>query len=477
MRWLALIVFSACLQGCTVPLGPGFNQPYRSVDVTATSIEPPHIHVQVADRLENDGDRSLSYLDVVLPGGPSFGTRDVSATVGGHSVSIVRVTRESGPSLRIPFDPPWPQKEQREIGINYDLDPAPEGRGVVAAASDGFYLADPTVFPSWLPPVGPFARSSLRAATEELDIAVPADFHVLAGGREQGSQRRGEFLVHRFQTLGAEFPPYLIAGRYQERRIDTAHGAAIFWTRDPLDEETARAAAERLTSTFVTYQNLFGRVMRNPFPIHIAETSAELAPIIVVTPNISAASFPGGVLLGQRSVALGIASDPVLELADYELARTWFGWHVRPRAEVDLLLGRGMALFAAVHADEARRGGKANRQQQIARLTATYDGLGPTADEKPGFGPVVGYTRAQMSANSYKGALFLFALEDIAGEEKLHRAVRRVLAAMAGQEIGSDEFRSAVEAESGRNLAGEFHAWFDRPGIPPEFRARHAAAH
>ena len=475
MRWLALIVFSASLLGCTVPLGPGFNQPYRSVDVTATSIEPPHIHVQVADRLENDGDRSLSYLDVVLPGGPSFGTRNVSATVGGHSVSIVRVTREAGPSLRIPFNPPWPQKQGREIDFTYDLEPAPVGRGVVAAASDGFYLADPNVFPSWQPPVGPFARSSLRATTEELDITVPADFHVLAGGRELGTQRRGEFVVRRFQTLGAEFPPYLIAGRYQEKRVDTGPGAAIFWTRDPLDEETARAAAERLTSTFALYQNLFGRVMTNPFPIHIVETSADLAPIIVVTPNISATSFPGGVLLDQRAVALGIASGSVLDLADYELARTWFGWHVRARPEVDLLLGRGMALFAAVHANEARRGSNATRPQQIARLIATYDGLGPGAHEKPGFGPVVGYTRAQMSANSYKGALFLFSLEDIAGEEKLHRAVRRVLAAMAGQEIGSDEFRSALEAESGRNLAGEFHAWSDRPGIPPEFRARYSA--
>jgi len=304
---------------------------------------------------------------------------------------------------------------------------------------------------------------------------VPGDFHVWAGGSEQGSQRRGESVVHRFQTLGAEFPPYLIAGRYQERRVDTGHGAAIFWTRDSLDEMTARAAAERLTATFVTYQNLFGPVMRDPFPIHIVETSAELAPVAVVTPNISATSFPGGMLLDRRAVALGLARDAVLEMADYELARTWFGWHVRPRAEVDLLLGRGMALFAAVHAEEARQGGTAIRGQHIAQLLATYDGLGAAAAQKPGFGPLVGYTRAQVSANSYKGALFLFTLEDVAGEEKLHRAVRRVLAAMAGQEIGSDEFRSAIEAESGRNLADVFHAWSDRPGIPPEFRARYAA--
>jgi hypothetical protein len=48
---------------------------------------------------------------------------------------------------------------------------------------------------------------------------------------------------------------------------------------------------------------------------------------------------------------------------------------------------------------------------------------------------------------------------------------------MTGQEkIGSAELRSAVEAEAGRNLAGEFHAWLDHPGLPAEFRAHHAAA-
>jgi hypothetical protein len=34
--------------------------------------------------------------------------------------------------------------------------------------------------------------------------------------------------------------------------------------------------------------------------------------------------------------------------------------------------------------------------------------------------------------------------------------------------------RSALEAETGRNLAGVFHAWLDHAGIPADFRARYA---
>ena len=475
MRSLALILISSSFLGCAVALGPGFSHSYRSVDVSATSIEPMHVHVRVTDKLENVGDRGLAYLDVALPSGPSFGTREVSVTVGAKAVPSRRVTRQSGPSLRVPFDPQWLRGEEREIAFAYDLEPAPEGRGVVAATADGFYLADPNVFPAWQPPLGPFAQASLRAHTEQLEVTVPADFRVLAVGREQHSQRRGEFVIHRFETLGAEFPPYLVAGRYQERRAETGSGTVVFWTREPLDEKTARLAAQRLTATVATYEQLFGPVARNHFPIHVVETSAELAPIVMATPSISAASFPEGVLFDHRAVALGLANDQVLDLADYELARTWFGWHVRPQPEADLLLGRGMALFAALLAAEAR-GGTAVRQQEIARLIARYDGLGPAADQKPGFGPPVGYSREELTAKAYKGALFLVALENIAGKEGFYRAVRRLLTDMAGQEIGSDELRSAVEAEAGRNLAAVFHAWLDHPGLPAEFRVRYTAA-
>lgn len=471
MRSLALMLLCISLLGCAVALGPGFNQSYRSVEISPTSIEPTHIHVQVRDRLENVGNRGLVYLDVTLPGGPTFGTRDVSISVGEKRVASQKVSRQSGPSLRVPFDPPWLRGEKREIGFTYDLDPAAEGRGVVAATPDGFYLADPNVFPAWQSPAGPFAQASLRAHTQRLEVTVPADFRVLAVGRELRSQRRGDFVIHGFEMLGAEFPPYLVAGRYQERRQETERGTVIFWTREALDERTARLAADRLLATAATYERFFGTVTRKRPPIHVVETSADLAPIVVATPNISAASFPAGVLFDRRAVALGLAAAPVLDLADYELARTWFGWHVRPRPGADLLLGRGMALFAALHAAEVR-GGSALRQEEIARLIATYNNMGPAADDKPGFGPLQGYSRAEMTAKSYKAALFLLSLEDIAGEEQFHRAVRRILAGMAGQEIGIDELRSAVEAEAGRNLAGVFHAWLDHAGLPAEFRAR-----
>jgi Peptidase family M1 domain len=475
MRSLALILLSVTLLGCAVALGPGFNHTDRIVSVSAISIEPTRITVRVADKLENIGNRGLAYLDVSLPAGSSLGTQNLGITVAGKTVASRKVNAGSGSLLRIPFNPSWPIGGEREIAFRYELEPSPDARGAVAANPDDFYLADPNVFPSWRVPLGPFARGSLRAQTERLEITVPADFRVLAVGRERRSERRGELIIHRFEMVGAEFPPYVIAGRYQEQRLNTEGGEVVFWTRESLDGRVARRAAQRLTASAAVYEESFGRIERRRSPIYVVETSAELAPIAVETPDIPAASFPKGVLFDRRGVAAGLAIDSVLNVADYELAQTWFGWHVRPEPEADLLLGRGMAFFAALHAAEAR-GGKALRQEEIARLIQTYDGLGSAADEKPGFGPPFGYNRAELTAKAYKGALFLLSLEDIAGEEKFHRAVRRILTDMAGQEIGTNELRSAVEAEAGRNLAEVFHTWIDHPGLPADFRKRYSVA-
>jgi len=472
MRPFLLILSCALCTGCAVALGPGFSQPTRTVDVTATSIEPTHIHIQVTDTLENVGNRGLDNLDVTLPGGPIFGTRNVSVAVEGRIVAGEERHLEPGSSLRIPFVPEWRQGETKEIVFNYDLEPAREGRGVVATTADGFYLASPNVFPFWETPLGPFARGDLRAHTEELEVAVPADFRVLALVREQRSRRRGELVVHRFVWRGADFPPYLIAGRYRERRIETQQGSFFFWTREPIDEAMAQMAADHLAATVATYNRLFGTVSNKRPSIYIVETSAELAAVAEATEDIAAASFPEGVLFDHDAVRLGLASAPVLDLADYELGHTWFGWHVLPRPEAELLLGRGMALCASILATEAR-GGPASRQQRVAQFIATYD-RDNSADKKPGFGPASDYGREEIRAKSFKAALFLVSLEDVAGAEKFNRAIRRILRVMAGREIGSDELRSAMEAETGQNLAPMFHAWLDHPGVPENFRTRYA---
>jgi len=58
------------------------------------------------------------------------------------------------------------------------------------------------------------------------------------------------------------------------------------------------------------------------------------------------------VLLDRRALTQGIANESILELAEYELARTWFGWRVRPALEDQILMGRGVGLYGLIVAAE-----------------------------------------------------------------------------------------------------------------------------
>jgi hypothetical protein len=303
-------------------------------------------------------------------------------------------------------------------------------------------------------------------------------------------------VLHEFRVPSDDFPFYLVAGRYQEQRVKTQHQTLIFWTLEPLNGQTADSAAERLAATATVYQNFFGplpkKEAKTPWPIRIVETSADLAPrwppvqsrsspgsalIDDQSSNGWAVSFPEGVLLDRRAVAQGLATDAVLRVAEFQLAGTWFDWSVRPAVGSQLLQGRTMGRFGIVLAAEAR-GGDAARRSEIARLIEAYDRDAPVAiDPKSADGQAIPLNPLQRAAwQADRGALFCVALEDMAGKERLQRALQRVLQGLAGQEVEDADLRSALEGETGRDFAAVFHQWLGHPGIPSDFRAEYAPA-
>src|SRR5262249_32196645 len=156
---------------------------------------------------------------------------------------------------------------------------------------------------------------------------------------------------------------------------------------------------------------------RDAWPIHVADTSADLAPpsspggvapADTDPPDTWAASFPEGVLLDRRVTAQGVAAERSLRLADYQLAMTWFGWHVQSGADARVVSSGAMARFALTVGAEAR-GGDAARRNEVARLIEDYD-RSPTGEP----------------AETNRGALMCVALEDLAGKEHFSTAIRHV---------------------------------------------------
>jgi hypothetical protein len=186
------------------------------------------------------------------------------------------------------------------------------------------------------------------------------------------------------------------------------------------------------------------------------------------------ASFPEGALLDPRAFQQGLASEAVLQLAEYELARTWFGWRVRPRPEAQILMGRGVGLFGLVIAAEGR--GQGERRRMVASLIERYDESRAAAPDRRLMEPPAGYSRAERISTGYRAVFFFVALEDFCGHDNLRTALRDIISARASSDTGYEELRAAAESASGKDLAEMFRNWLVQPGIPDDFRARYEKA-
>lgn len=470
-RTIAILTAAALQAGCAVPLGPGFGHPTRAIDAGIPPAALTGVHLRVTDTLKNSGNRDLVYLDVDLPEATVPGSLKIA--VDGRDVQPSRATSESGAARRVSFDHRWVPGQSRTIVIDYTLPPEFSSRGLIAAAPDGFCVADPSAFPAWLTPPGLFASSDWRARTRTIEVTFPAEFRVLAGGLERHTVRQGTSTRYQFRTGAHGTSQYVVAGRYLEQRVKTANGEVVFWTFQPLDASAAQAAAERLAATSATFGRLFGALTKHPAPMYVVESPAP-ASSGAANDGLSAASFPEGVLLDRSAFARGLDSEPVLEAAEYGLARIWFGWYGEPNQESRILLGRGISLFAVALAAEAR-GGEAARRSQIARLYAAYQGSISRAGDQPLVNVPVDATLEQLSTDAYRAALFWAALEDLAGPDNFGRAMRRYWTATKDQPLEMDELRSALEAAAGRDFAPAFRTWLNRPGVPDDFRARYSA--
>lgn len=476
------------------PLGPGFHFAARQTEVLSATDAPDMLHMRVVDHLENAGNRNLKSLEVRLPEGPAFGTQNLRLSIDGKQVTPEHSSIIDRRMMRAAFDPIWEQHQPREIVTEWDMTPNSTARGSIAATAKGFYIADETALPLWQRPFGIFSRGETDPDRESLTVVAPADFRILASGK---AVKRHKGLPGSMVSQDSrirpdkDFLPYVVAGRYQESAVKRPQATVRFWTFQPLDPQAMQTAAARLAASMRALSDFFGPAFKGKASIHIVESPGDL-PIefgdlenlqqdglhashetsgAMADPALGGNSFPEGALLDSNAIARGVADEAVLQLAEYELARTWFGWRVRPYPEAQILMGRGVGLFGLVIAAEAR--GQDQRRRMIASLLERYDRARAVAPDKRLMEPPFGYSRAERISTGYRAALLLVELEDLCGHGPLRAAFRGIVYSRSGDEAGYEELRAAVESASGRDLAELFRRWLIQPGVPDEFRDRY----
>jgi hypothetical protein len=459
------------------PLGPGFRFTSRQTEIRVSPSTAEQLHIRVVDRFDNVGDRPLRSMEVRLPEGPNSGIQAVRMTVNTGKIVPEHNSEVDRRMMRAAIDPEWKQLQPREIVAEWDIKPGQSDSGVATSAA-AFYILDVTALPLWQPPYGIFTSGGPDPVDETLTVSAPADFRILAPGtpiKNKNAVAANQVAQSFHINPSEDFLPFVVAGRYNEQIVNTRQGAVSFWTFRPLDAEQARTAAARLSSAARAFTDFFGPASKEKTILHIAEAPGQLPSEFGDGSAPGAASFPNGVLLDSHAFSQGLSDEPTLELAEYELVQTWFGWRVRPRPVAQILMGRGIGLFGVVIAAEAR-GGQSQRERAIGSLLDRYDQAQHIAADRRLLGAVSEYTRAERNTTGYKAALLLVALEDLCGHDNLRAAFRNVIEARGNDDVGHEELRSAAEFASGRDLGEMFRVWLNRPGIPDDFRARYAKA-
>jgi len=460
------------LSACAVPLGPGYHIERQEVEVRYVAALPAHLHIRVGYRLRNIGNADLSFLEAALPDERSLGRQNLRVQLEGRDVPLQPASEAGAASVRIAFDPPWVRKQRRSLVFEYDLAPATPGHAAVAVNDGAFHIRDPAVFTVLRAPKGTFAEGGGRPREIRLAVQVPADFQVYAGGRELGSRRRGAETEQRFRLAAKGDELFIIAGRYQVQQAKGSSDPVVFWTFEPLPAEQAQAAAMRLSATLEAYRMAFGPLWKSPPPVRVIETPARLAQRFAGGGDAAGVPVPAGALLNHAAFAQGVSGEAFLDLAEHELAHTWFGQVIAPRPEVEPVLGEGLGEYAVVVAAEAR-GGETARRSRAALLLRWFDESRKQAADKPLLRIDSSAPYEQRVFGHSKGALFFLALEDQYGKENVRHALAHLIRSLYDSRFGFVALRSALEQETQQPLGDFFRLWLDQTGIPAEFRARY----
>jgi len=151
----------------------------------------------------------------------------------------------------------------------------------------------------------------------------------------------------------------------------------------------------------------------------------------------------------------------------HEIAHQWWGQAVGWRSYHEQWLSEGFAqYFAALYAQHHRGDDVfAGVMRQIRRWAIEEDDQGPVY---LGYrlGHIKGDSRVFRALVYDKGAAVLHMLRRLVGDEAFFNGLRRFYREARFKKAGTDEFRVAMERESGRSLERFFDRWIYNTGIP-----------
>jgi hypothetical protein len=448
------------LAGCATQIGPAFRVEKQRVEVR---YDDGFVRIRGEYRLRNNGSQPLHGIQVSLSAVNPGAATDLTASVDGAALPW-KLVEGSGPRrIEIALPAPWPQKKNRTLVLEYGF------RSTLSSTKlQSFQLLPGSWSPELLPPAGLFGRGGGTPEKWDLHVTVPEGVKVHATGRTRGTRKKGGAVEHRFRQEGQYGLTYVVAGRYEETQVSAEGYRIHFWSAQPPRTPVAEMG-RRLGLTLKAYAEWFGPLGGNLRDVWVMDGAA-----VRYVLGAQGASRPG--LARDTIVAPGLfmqypGSDEAETYcaADAQLAALWLDWLAHPAPEA-AAISDALARHAAdalPHGCARQRAGGLTRQETVARLLKSY------AAAEANYQRATGPRRESFlrERDGYRMRLLVYALEERAGRDKLHAALRRMLQALRGSDWGPDELRSAIEGETAQDFAEFFREWLGQPGIPEVKRA------
>lgn len=246
-----------------MPLAPGYAVEKESLEVRYVPGSPPHLAVRAAYQLRNVGNAPLSSISVTLPNEKGTGRDNLKVAVDGREITLASATTTApneapDDTIDIPFNPPWPLKQRRNLVISYDLAGGKTLGTPAFVGEQGFHFNVAGWLPELHAPKVLLAHGVGRPDGTQIHLFVPGGFLALCSGQSVGAKKQGGESEYRFRLRLADLEPFIVAGRYHEQRVQSAGEDIRFWTFDELSRDAMQHAAERVAATLAFYEATFG---------------------------------------------------------------------------------------------------------------------------------------------------------------------------------------------------------------------------